>query len=157
MKTATGELRKERKKRGLPRLLLGLGVASAITASAPLHAAAPRVALGEVTTRVVRSDVDLGLVLREAVLLQLATLETPHAEKGPFILSAALVRMETDGAKLTCVVSAMLRTARGGTMLAVVEGKAGLLTDAPLTPGLARQAVEAAAHAAVVRVPDALR
>jgi hypothetical protein len=134
-----------------------VGVLAALTASAPLWGAVPRVALGEVSTRIVRSDVDLSEVLRRAVEEQLATLETPHAERGPLIMSAALVRMESDGAKVTCVVSATLRTARGGTMLAVVEGRAGVVTDAPLTPLLARRAVEAAAHAAVVRVPDALR
>jgi len=137
--------------------LVGAGVLATVTATGPLLAAVPRVSLGEVSTSVVRSDVDLGEVLRAAVKEQLATLETPHAERGPLILSAALVRMETDGARVTCVVSATLRTARGGTMLAIVEGRAGVVTDEPLTPLLARRAVEAAAHAAVVRVPDALR
>jgi len=139
--------------------LLGAGVLVALTATTePLHAAAPRVALGEVSTRVVRADVDLGEVLRAAVLAQLETLQAPRSDgKGPFILSAALVRMETDGGRLTCVVSATLRTARGGTMIAILEGRAGLETQAPLTLSLVRQAVEAATRAAIVRVPEALR
>jgi hypothetical protein len=147
----------ETRKKLLSRALAAVSIATAMTASTPLGATGSRVALGEVTTRVVRPDVDLGELLRNAVRVQLATLEPPHAEKGPLILSAALVRMDTDGAKVTCVVSAMLRTARGGTMLAVVEGKAGVVTEAPLTPAIARQAIEAAAHAAVIRVPEALR
>jgi len=151
--TRRGRVRLRRAAGGL----VGVGVLAALTAAAPLWAAGPRVSLGEVSTKIVRSDVDLGQVLRVAVEEQLATLETPHAERGPLILSAALVRMEADGGKVTCVVSATLRTARGGTMLAIVEGRAGVVTDAPITPILARRAVEAAAHAAVVRVPDALR
>jgi hypothetical protein len=144
-------------RKHVSRALAVAGMVAATTVSSVLHATGARVALGEVTTRVVRSDVDLGEVLRDAVRVELVSLETPHAERGPLILSASLVRMDTDGAKVTCVVSAMLRTARGGTMLAIVEGKAGVVTEAPLTPGLARQAVAAAARAAVVRVPDALR
>jgi hypothetical protein len=124
----------------------------------PTADAAPRsVALGEVSTRVVRSDVDLSDVLRSAVTAQLATLETPPSPKGPVILSAALVGMETQEGRVTCVVSATLRTARGGNMLAIVEGRAGVVSDAPAAPAVARRAVEAAARAAVVRVPDALR
>jgi hypothetical protein len=65
--------------------------------------------------------------------------------------------MEVDGGRVTCVVSATLRTARGGTMIAIVEGRAGLETQAPLTLPLMRQAVEAATRAAIVRVPEALR
>jgi hypothetical protein len=137
--------------------LVGVGVLTAIT-TGPALAAPPKVSLGEVTSRVLRSDVDMGAVLREAVQEQLSSLNTAsRTEKGPFILSASLVKMDVETTKVTCVVSATLRTARGGTMLAVVEGKAGLLTEAPLTPPLLRRAVEAAAHAAVLRVPEALR
>jgi hypothetical protein len=137
--------------------LLGVGIVAAMATSVPLEAAVPRVSLGEVSTSVMRPDVDLGAVLRAAVEEQLSTLETPHAEKGPLILSAALVRMETNPGRVTCVVSATLRTARGGNMLAIVEGRAGVMTEAPPTALVVRRAVEAAAHAAVVRVPDALR
>jgi hypothetical protein len=147
---------RDRKKRA--KGLLGAGVLVALTATTPLYAVAPSVALGEVSTRVVRADVDLGELLRAAVLEQLETLDAPRGgAKGPVILSASLVRMETDGARVTCVVSATLRTARGGTMIAIVEGRAGVETDAPITLPLVRQAVLAAAHAAIVRVPEALR
>jgi|HubBroStandDraft_6_1064221.scaffolds.fasta_scaffold692594_1 hypothetical protein len=146
----------DRKKRA--KTLLGAGVLAALTATTPpLYAAVPSVALGEVSTRVVRADVDLGEVLRTAVLEQLETLESPKGSKGPVILSAALVRLETEGGRVTCVVSATLRTARGGTMIAIVEGRSGLETEAPLTLRSMRQAVEAAAHAAMARVPEALR
>jgi hypothetical protein len=150
------ETRKRAKRAGA---LLGAGVLVALTATTgPLLAAAPRVSLGEVSTRVVRADVDLGEVLRAAVLEQLETLVAPRGEgRGPVVLSAALVRMEVDGGRVTCVVSATLRTARGGTMIAIVEGRAGLETEAPLTLPLVRQAVEAATRAAIVRVPEALR
>src|SRR5580692_11311147 len=99
--------------------LVGIGLLAASTfAAATAGATAPRVALGEVSTRVVRPDVDLEEVLRDAIQEQLVTLETPHAERGPLILSAALVGMESAGGQITCIVSATLRTARGGTMLA---------------------------------------
>jgi hypothetical protein len=147
---------RDRKKRA--KGLLGAGVLVALTATTPLYAVAPSVALGEVSTRVVRTDVDLGAVLRAAVLEQLETLDAPKGgAKGPVILSAALVRMETDGGRVTCVVSATLRTARGGTMIAIVEGRAGVEAEAPITLPLVRRAIEAAAHAAIVRVPEALR
>ena len=161
----------ERKQRGkrAAGALFGAGVLAALTATAePLHTAGRGVALGEVSTRVVRADVDLGEVLRAAVLQQLESLQSPRGDgpgglgvippgRGTVILSAALVRMEVDGGRLTCVVSAILRTARGGTMIAIVEGRAGLETQAPLTLSLVRQAVEAATRAAIVRVPEALR
>jgi hypothetical protein len=138
--------------------LVGVGLLAASTVTAaPAFATSPRVALGEVSTRVVRADVDLGEVLRSAMQEQLVTLETPHAERGPVILSAALVGMDSLGGQITCTVSVTLRTARGGTMLAIVEGRARFESLAPVTPFLARRAVEAAARAAVVRVPDALR
>jgi hypothetical protein len=148
----------ERSPKRAPRALVGAGlVALVLTAAAPTQATGPRVTLGEVSTRVVRPDVDLSAVLRAAVLGELATLESPRKERGPIILSAALVRMESDGGRVNCVVSATLRTARGGTMLAMLEGRAGVETGAPITPEVARRAVEAAARAAVVRVPEALR
>jgi hypothetical protein len=138
---------------------LRFGVLAALSASsAPALASGSRVALGEVSSRVARADVDLGAVLRAAVLEQLGALDAPRSgARGPVILSAALVRLETEGGRFTCVVSATLRTARGGTMIAIVEGRAGLETRAPVTLPEVRQAVEAAAHAAIVRVPDALR
>jgi hypothetical protein len=131
-------------------------LAGAMTAT-PVLSSTPRVALGEVSTRVVRPDVDLGEVLRASVAEQLVTFEAPHADRERVILSLALVRMESDGAWVTCVVSATLRTARGGTILAMLEGRARLESSSPLSPGLARRAVEAAAHATMVRIPDALR
>jgi hypothetical protein len=145
------------RKRRVAASLTLVGLLVAMTINLPLEAAVPRVSLGEVSTSVKRSDLDLGAVLRAAVLEQLSTLETPHDEKGPLILSASLVRIDANPGRVTCVVSATLRTAREGNMLAVVEGRAGVVTEAPPTTLVVRRAVEAAAHAAVVRVPDALR
>lgn len=150
--------RKSRARRAAGALF-GVGFLAALTATTePLLAAGPGVALGEVSTRVVRADVDLSEVLRAAVLGQLETLQAARGDgKGPVILSAALVRMESVGGRVTCVVSATLRTARGGTMIATLEGRSGLETQAPLTLSLVRQAVEAATRAAIIRVPEALR
>jgi hypothetical protein len=133
-------------------------LAALASTAAPLYATVPSVSLGEVSTRVVRSDVDLGEVLRAAVVDQLSTLPSPASSaRGPVVLSAALLRMETDEGRVSCVVSATLRTARGGTMIAIVEGRAGVEWQAPVSVPVVRQAVAAATRAAIVRVPDALK
>jgi hypothetical protein len=151
----------ERRGRGRrpSRALFGVGALAAVTtAAAPVYAVAPAVALGEVSTRVVRSDLDLGEALRVAVEGELGSLQSAHAGKrGPVVLSASLVRVDAEGGRVTCVVSATIRTARGGDMIAIVEGRAGVETDAPVTAAVVRSAVSAAARAAIVRVPDALR
>ncbi len=141
------------------RAALGIITAAAVWTGPHVAAAATaRVSLGEVSTRVVRPDVDLGAVLRAAIQSELNDLSpATSGEKGPYVLSAALVRMETDAGRVSCVVSATIRTARGGTMLAIVEGRARVESQGQLSLFDVRRAVEGAARAAVVRVPEALR
>ena len=118
------------------------------------------VSLGEVTTRVVRRDVDLEAALRGALDEELAAADLGRVPPNRWmILSASLVRMDSDAVvpSVSCVVSATLRGARGGAMVAILEGKARVEGGGVLTAAVERRAVRAAAHAALVRLRDAVR
>jgi hypothetical protein len=74
------------------------------------------------------------------------------------VLSATLVRLESvqsaDAARATCVVSlAILRD--GSTLHALVNGRA--TAEGAEAPAVRRDALRAAVHSAMVRVPKALR
>jgi hypothetical protein len=137
-----------------------------VTTNAPGSARA--VALGEVTSHVVRRDLDLEAELRASLDQELQTIDLGPAPKSQWILSASLLRMDTNPADgsaprrtpkptLTCVVSATLRGARGGAMVAILEGRARVDGEDVTNPTTERRAVRAAAHAALVRLHEALR
>jgi hypothetical protein len=130
--------------------MLRLGfVSSAIAISATAGAKEHPVALGEVSTAVVRGDRQLDAMLRATLVKELGELDFSRVPgRAPAILSVSLVRMDS----ATCVVSATLRTARGGAIFAVLEGRARTENGAP-----SQSLMKSAVHGALDRVPDALK
>jgi len=129
--------------------------ASAATSDEP-------VALGEVSSAVPRADVDFGPVLRESAVSELRGLDlSAVSRKERSIVSLALVRMDTrptsTGLSTTCVVSATLRTARGGAIFAILEGRARAENAASRRRSLEENALKGAVHGALGGLRDALR
>jgi len=97
--------------------------------------------------------------LRSLLRAELASAEFSRVKTNEhYVLSATLVRLDSvqssDGARATCVVSvAILRD--GSTLYALIHGRA---TAEEAKAGAARSdALRAAVHSAMVRVPKALR
>jgi hypothetical protein len=137
-----------------------LAVLIAISLAVPslARAAEPPVVIGEVGTRVSRAGVDLRRVVLYALQRELAQLALETRGK-KYVLSASLVRL--DGGKdaapnrIECTISVVLREAKSGAIRAIVEGK-GRAEGEPGS-GIELAIVEAAVHAAMSGVPDAVR
>ena len=82
----------------------------------------------------------------------------PRAKR--VIVSVALVRLDTlaepRATDATCVVSATLRDARGGTVFAILEGKARAKSGEAQS-SVERSALQGALHGALARIPEVLR
>jgi hypothetical protein len=118
------------------------------------------VALGEV--RVVRSDPTLERAFRGLVERELGQVDLSNVKaEDRFVLSANLVQMatrESSGqAETVAVVNATLRKARGGTIHAVIQGRAQA-TDRPnKVKAVELSAMRAAVRSALGRLPEALK
>jgi len=97
--------------------------------------------------------------LRSLLRAELASAEFSRVRTNErYVLSATLVRLDSvqasDSARATCVVSvAILRD--GATLHALVQGRA--TAEEAKAPAARRDALRAAVHSAMVRVPKALR
>lgn len=129
-------------------------VVASLFAATPARAEAKKVDLGEVSAAP-KADATVVPLLRTTTESELRTLDLRGATKDA-VLSISLVRLETDGAHVTCVVSATLRTKSGGSIFAILEGRA--VASAGTTLETARSAsVRGAVHGAVGRIPEALK
>jgi hypothetical protein len=131
----------------------------------PAHAADRCVALGEVSSRVVREGIDYERLLRTASEQEISSLDLGRVARGRrVIVSVALVRLDTAAAQgndrrvtdATCKVSATLRNARGGSVFAVLEGEARA-SSSDTRDAVETSAVHGALRGALGRIPDALR
>lgn len=126
----------------------------------PASAAQKKVAIGEVSTSVVRDDTALSALLRRVIESELAGVDLSRvARKDASILSVSLVRMDTDaqGKATTCVVSATLRTKKGGAVFAILEGRARAENGASSQKSAEAHALQEAVRGAIVRLPEALQ
>lgn len=129
-----------------------------LCAEPPAQASSEPVALGEVSTVITRTGLDLRELLRTSAQEELRALDlskVPASRRS--ILSVSLVRMETlrDATNTnvtTCIVSATLRDARRGAIFAVLEGRAHADSGAG-----DRAILRTAVRGAVARIPEALR
>lgn len=142
-------------------LLVGVSAgASTLWASDSAASAPATIALGAVSSEVVRKDIDLGAWLRLSLARELGGVDLKRAAPRQVILSASLVRMDsvTTAGKVTvtCVVTALLFDVKRGTMFAALEGRARA-ENASVAPSLERAAMEAAVHSALARVPEAMK
>ncbi len=139
--------------------LVACSIAGVVLVLAGAASAAERkVALGEVSAGVAPVSVDL---VRRTAEAELDQLDLSHAgKKERAILSLSVVRMDTraddKNAAVTCVVSATLRTVRGGRVFAILEGRARAENDASNQKSLEASAVRAAVRGAMVHIPEAL-
>ena len=119
-------------------------------------AAEKSVALGEVSSHVVRKDIDVAGVLKSSAQEELSSLDLRRVApaKDKVIVSVSLVRMEDDAAAATCVVSATLRAERTGRLFAIVEGKARASQP---QANADENALRGAVRGAMLRVPEALK
>jgi hypothetical protein len=144
--------------------LVTLAVAFSATVAAHAaekRAAHERVVIGEVSSQVARAGTDYEPLLRSASEDELRMLDLSHVPKTKrVVVSVALVSMDTlaesHDTDATCVVNAVLREARGGTIFAILEGKARAKSGgAPQV--VERSALEGAIHGALARIPEVLR
>jgi hypothetical protein len=141
------------------RFLVPLAAILLSFAPASIAAAPSPITIGEVTSAVVREDVDMSTVVR-GVLEQ----ELPGVDVGksrPAILSLSLVRMDrevapNDKTQVTCVVSATVRDRKKGALVAVLEGRARAENEERLVGLLERATLKSAVRGALQRLPEAL-
>ena len=138
-----------------------LKLASNAAASGTEAGEAPAlIAVGEVSTQVVRHDLDLPRALRAALDEELPTVDLTHARRRPVILSISLVQMDTQatsaGSSTTCVISATLRNKRGGNLFAVLQGRAQAQDAAKARRSTEHAALRSAVQGALSRLPEAL-
>ena len=144
------------------RFLLVSLVAVVVSFAPASIAAPPPITIGEVTSEVVREDVDMNLLLRGVLEQELSGVDVAKpARPRPAILSLSLVRMDremapNDKAQVTCVVSATVRDQKKGALLAVLEGRARAENEQRLVALLERAALKSAVRGALARLPEAL-
>jgi hypothetical protein len=141
--------------RGLLLALLGSSV------SREADAGRSTIRVGEVSARVAGADATTEGTLRALVAREIGRLELDHPTRpDAYVLSASLVRLDartsSEGSRATCVVSATLRRAGTGVLLAMMRGSGTAEDERSALEGAKARALEAAVHGAVRRVPDAL-
>ena len=151
---------------GRARLGVGRGVSVGIVLAAVLFALAADaksspVALGEVKNRADEGDVRVDRTFRSAVEAELRSLDLSNVHPSErYVLSATLTKMDVKSrkrqAESTAVVSATLRSARGGALRAIIEGRAKAVEDGE-SASVKESAVRGAVRSAFRRVPEALR
>ena len=144
------------------RLVVGLAALGMTLLPATSDAAPVPVDLGEVTSAVVREDVDMGAVLRQTLEQELPSVDMGGRPRPrPAILSVSLLQMErapsaASKASVTCVISATLRDKKRGAIVAVLEGRARAENEERLVLLLERAALKSAVRGALARLPEAL-
>jgi len=145
-------------KTGLPpRLAAGLVVSSILFLTALAPAADVPVLVGSIG--IGKAKPEMEGELRSLLRAELGSAEFSRVRTHErYVLSTTLVRLDSvqsaEAARATCVVSvAILRG--GSTLHALVNGRA--TAEGSEVPTVRRDALRAAVHSAMVRVPKALR
>ncbi len=143
-------------------------VVASLLVTALAGAAPPQpVAIGEVTSEVLREGVDMPLAVRSVVEQELPAVDMGGRAARPAILSVALVRMErapsadanasaNKRTSVACVVTATVRDKRKGAIVAVLEGRARAENEERFVPLLERAVLKSAVRGALARLPEAL-
>ena len=125
-------------------LLLGTGDASA---DEPLA-----IAVGEVSPPPENAGVDVAGLRAEAET-EIRQIDPSQAGQRRFVVSLALVRAVVEG-PYRCKIAAMVRDAKTGAMIAIIEGLAH--AEGPASAELRKQVAHAAVRSAMRRIPFAL-
>jgi hypothetical protein len=139
------------------RCAAGLVALSVLLASAPAPAGEVPIFLGPVGVGKARPEVEGEL--RSLLRAELASAEFSRVRTNQrYVLSATLMRLDSvqsaESARATCVLSvAILRD--GSTLHALIHGRA--TAEEAKAPAARSDALRAAVHSAMTRVPKALR
>ncbi len=137
-------------KRGVAVAMLG---AALLFGSADAGAGEPlTIAVGEVSQPPENAGVDIAGIRAEAEG-EIRQIDPSQAGQRHFVVSVALVRAVIDG-PYRCKVAAMVRDAKTGAMIAIIEGLAH--AEGPASAELRRQVAHAAVRSAMRRIPSAL-
>ena len=110
------------------------------------------IALGEVAVPPVSSGVDRA-ALRNAAEGELSGVDASHLRRRRAVVVSVAV-IGSSQAPFACTVNALLRDAKTGTMLAILEGHAH--AEGAVTEELRKRVLRAAMHGAVSQIPAAL-
>lgn len=127
---------------------------AAMVIAVSAHAAELSFALGEVAAPPETSGIDRA-TLKSTAERELETVDTSRVKakkRRPVVVSVAITSA-ADASK-TCTVNAMLRDAKSGTMIAILQGRAS--SEGQGSPDLRRAVLRAAMRSAVTQIPDAL-
>jgi hypothetical protein len=136
---------------------LALGV---LLSSAPVPALEIPVSLGDVG--VGQQSPAIRAQLRSLLSAELSRTDFAHVKtRDHFMLSTTLLRLDSviasDSVRATCVLSVALLRGNGATLHAVIRGRA-TAEESRAHPDVAQSdALRAAVHSAITRVPQALR
>jgi hypothetical protein len=150
---------RSRARRGA--LCFAAATALLLSGVAPSDASDRPIAIGEIATPAAHDDPALAAAMRASVERELAGLDLSRVPRGKrWVLSASLVRLEAETAggvaRVSCVVSTVVREARGGAIRAIIEGKAKAENDPTHRAQAELGALDAAVHGAIVAVPSVL-
>lgn len=138
-----------------PWLFLAPMLLAAAVFAGDARAADTSIALGEVAVPPASSGVDRAS-LKTAAEGELSGVDASKLrllrKKRAVLVSVAVIGSQQS--PFACTVNAMLRDAKTGTMLAIIEGRAKSEGDA--NPELRKQVMRAAVRSAVRQIPDAL-
>jgi hypothetical protein len=135
--------------RSLSLLVIATGV---FFSGADSDAADPPIALGEVSTPPAGSGIEVS-TLRDAAEGEIKQIDASRLrDRRRVVVSLALTRARSEGPTV-CTVNAMVRDARTGVMIAIIEG--GAQADGA-SDEVRKQVANAAVRSAVRRIPTAL-
>lgn len=132
-----------------PLLLVG---AMILLGPSFVRAADSSLALGEVATPPLVAGVD-SATLRKAAERELSSVDASRVKDRRAIVVSVAITSATE-APYGCTVNALLRDAKSGTMIAVLEGRAR--SEGTVSPDLRSAVVRAAVRIAVRQIPEAL-
>ncbi|MBX3202756.1 MAG: hypothetical protein KF894_31815 [Labilithrix sp.] len=116
-------------------------------------AADESIAVGEVTPPPAGSGIDVSL-LRDVAAAEIRQIDASRLrDRRKVVVSFALTGAVADKT-IACTVNAMVRDARTGVMIGIIE--AGAHADGPVSAELRKQVARAAVRSAVQRIPRVL-
>jgi len=151
----------QRSKLGLPARWLAGSLGAALLLGAPSAPAGEvPVLLGPVGVGNAKPEV--GTAMRALLRSELSSAHFAHVKTSErYMLSATLVRLDSalssDSVRATCVVSVALLRDGGATLYAVIHGRATADDARARVDAAQSDALRAAVHSAMTRVPEALR
>lgn len=132
---------------------VAVGVALMLFSTRDSKADAGPIALGEVTGMLATASGMDATVVRDAATSELGRLDVSRLPRRRVVVSIAVTKA-AENPLVACKVNAMLRDARTGAMIAIIES--GAQAEGPGSIELRKEVASAAVRSAVRRIPGAL-